>query len=160
MSDFGTPRLPPSSFTFRRIMSKSQLVSLREHLPILVLRGLFLTFAGAMGVYAIKTLPGLAGGWGSFFISGGIFFLAVVIVLFDMAIKNKKLDVISAVYFGLIIGFLLTYIVVTAISPFLDLMGGSKDDFKAADRRPEPGTMPIGKLKQQLPGTSYHSHPS
>lgn len=42
---------------------------------------------------------------------------AVITILADILVRNKRIDMISSVYFGLIVGFLLTYIVNTALTP-------------------------------------------
>ena len=52
--------------------------------------------------------------------------LAVGVVIADIHVPRKRIDTISAVYFGLLIGVLLTYILwiaVEDISPFLGCYG-------------------------------------
>lgn len=48
---------------------------------------------------------------------------AVAVILADISIKSKRIDLISSVYFGLIVGFFLTYIVSTALTPLFGMFG-------------------------------------
>jgi uncharacterized protein YacL len=50
----------------------------------------------------------------------GIVSLAVAVVVLDLLLRRKRLDTITSVYFGLIIGLFLTYILRTAFGPTLD----------------------------------------
>ncbi len=45
--------------------------------------------------------------------------IAVIVVAVDMLIRRKQLDVISSVYFGLVVGLFLAYVAGAAISPIL-----------------------------------------
>jgi len=47
----------------------------------------------------------------------GTLSLAAVVIAIDMCVKRKPLDTISAVYFGLIVGLLLTYVAGLALTP-------------------------------------------
>ncbi len=46
---------------------------------------------------------------------------ALVTIAADISIKSKRIDMISSVYFGLIVGFFLTYIVSTALTPLFGM---------------------------------------
>src|SRR5690606_41413876 len=48
--------------------------------------------------------------------------IAMVTIAIDMLLRKKRLDTISAVYFGLIVGLFLTYVAGFVLSPFLDLI--------------------------------------
>jgi len=51
-----------------------------------------------------------------------IFVIGSIAVIFaDVMIKSKRIDLISSVYFGLIVGFFLTYIVSTALTPLFGM---------------------------------------
>jgi uncharacterized protein YacL len=54
--------------------------------------------------------------WANFI---GIMALASIVVLADIYVPRKRIDTISAVYFGVLIGVLLTYILWVALSPLL-----------------------------------------
>ena len=47
---------------------------------------------------------------------------SMIVILADISIKNKRIDLISSVYFGLIVGFFLTYIVSTALTPLFGML--------------------------------------
>lgn len=50
-----------------------------------------------------------------------VFLLTVVIsIALDVSFKRKRIDVISSLYFGILIGLFLTYIVSLALAPFFD----------------------------------------
>ena len=52
----------------------------------------------------------------------GAFLLgAVATILVDVLIKQKRIDMISSVYFGLLVGLFLTYIVNLALAPLFGL---------------------------------------
>ena len=50
---------------------------------------------------------------------GGMLLLAGGVIAVDYSVGRKRLDTISAVYFGLLIGLLLTYVLKLALSPIL-----------------------------------------
>jgi len=50
---------------------------------------------------------------------GGIMALSLVVIAVDIALKRKRLDTLSAVYFGLIVGLFITYVLRLALSPIL-----------------------------------------
>ena len=50
---------------------------------------------------------------------------SVITILADVFIKNKRIDMISSLYFGLVVGFLLTYIVKVALTPLFDILSRS-----------------------------------
>lgn len=51
-----------------------------------------------------------------------VILMAVGVVVFDLLIPRKKIQTISAVYFGLIVGLLLSNLLQTALQPSLDLL--------------------------------------
>ena len=75
----------------------------------------------AIGLGLFRRLPNItqgsdATGWALLI---GIPLGAIAIVAIDVMISRKRLDVISAVYFGLIVGLFLAYIGGLALTPFL-----------------------------------------
>ena len=89
-------------------------------MPLLVLRLVFLMVAAGLGVQLAQSdalpkepsyLPAIA--------FAGVALLAVGVIFVDILVGQKKLDVITSVYFGLIIGLFLTYITKLALSPVL-----------------------------------------
>lgn len=89
-------------------------------MALLILRLVFLVVAAGLGVQLINSeafpshpsnLPPR--------ILGVVVMLSMVVIFIDFIVKRKRLDVITSVYFGLIIGLFLTYIVKLALTPVL-----------------------------------------
>jgi uncharacterized protein YacL len=53
------------------------------------------------------------------FVVPGMIGIALVVIAMDAAARQKSLEVISAVYFGLIVGLILAYVVSLALSPLI-----------------------------------------
>lgn len=77
--------------------------------------------AAGLGVRIINSQQQMPAGpaYLPWLIFGGIMLLAVAVILFDVLTPRKRLDTISAVYFGLIIGLFLTYVLQLALSSVL-----------------------------------------
>ena len=91
-----------------------------------ILRACFLLVAIGLGVSFNSSLSfGTDPDHGSRWIVWVVFAIfvlgAVATILADISIKNKRIDLISSVYFGLIVGFFLTYIVSTALTPLFGM---------------------------------------
>ena len=89
-------------------------------MALAILRCLFLMLAITLGFKLLQTdelrsenawLP-----WLGFL---GVLLLAVGVLVGDMLVRRKRLDTITAFYFGMIIGLFLTYILQIALSPLL-----------------------------------------
>lgn len=50
---------------------------------------------------------------------------AILTIVADIAVKSKRIDLISSVYFGLVVGAFLTYIVSTALTPLFGMSNHS-----------------------------------
>ena len=93
-----------------------------------ILRGVFLLIAIGLGM-SLVAVPDLAVAAdegeenpGARWVLFAIFLLgAVVTVVVDVLLKRKRIDMISSVYFGLVIGLFLTYIVDLALAPLFGL---------------------------------------
>jgi len=88
-------------------------------MALIVLRFIFILVAAGVGISVIKldefdSVLSEYPGW-SFF---GIMLLACAVIGGDIAIKHKRYDTISGVYFGLLVGLFLTYILGLASQPF------------------------------------------
>ncbi len=87
-------------------------------MALIVLRCLFLICAIGLGVSVVqsnqmpKTPIWLA--WVTVF---GFLFVSLVTVAIDIIFPRKRLDVISSVYFGIVVGLFLAYIVSLALTP-------------------------------------------
>ncbi len=89
-------------------------------MALVILRCLFVLVAAGIGVQIISSdelsrdpayLPWL--------VVGGLLLLAGVVIVIDCVVRQKQLDTITSVYFGLLIGLLLTYVLKIALSPVL-----------------------------------------
>ncbi len=90
-------------------------------MALVVLRVVFLMVAIALGVQVVRSdlwestnsfLPWLA------FL--GVMFGAACVLVADIAIRRKRLDVITAVYFGAVIGLFLSYVLQLGLTPLMD----------------------------------------
>jgi hypothetical protein len=91
-------------------------------MPLIILRFIFFLVAagGAVSLVQAKSLPKepLWLPWGIFL---GVMFISAAVVAVDALLPKKPLDVISSVYFGLLVGLFLTYIARLALAPALPL---------------------------------------
>ena len=89
-------------------------------MALIILRIVFLMVASAVGIRLIQT--GLLAGnnaWLPWLGFGGVMLLAVMVIIGDVLVRRKRLDTISAIYFGMIIGLFLTYVLKLALTPVL-----------------------------------------
>ena len=85
---------------------------------LLVVRLVFIMVASALGVSLIKeALVPADSPFLSWAAPIGMIALALAVIGIDIAIRRKQLDAISAVYFGLIIGLFLAYVLGLALNP-------------------------------------------
>ena len=87
-------------------------------MALIILRCIFLLCAGGVSVIINTSLSGTSTAvpW---FVFIGIMTLAVGIVVGDIYVPKKRIDTISSVYFGVLIGVLLTYVLSIALAPML-----------------------------------------
>lgn len=84
-------------------------------MELLIIRCLFIFIASGVGVYFVQTQT--QGGLLNFF---GVIFLAIGVIVADASLPKKRVNWISALYFGLLIGLVLTYALNLAIGPLLN----------------------------------------
>lgn len=87
-------------------------------MALTILRSVFVLVAAGLGVQLInsgtlRTDPA----WIPWVVFGGVMLLAVAVIAADAVLPRKRLDTVSAVYFGLIVGLFLTYVLRLALSP-------------------------------------------
>jgi uncharacterized protein YacL len=89
-------------------------------MALVVLRSVFLMVAVGLGFQGLRDLP-LADqpAYLPWLFFGGMMFLSVAVIAADVLVPHKHLDTMSAVYFGLIVGLFLTYVLRLALSPIL-----------------------------------------
>ncbi len=96
-----------------------------EDTGLTVLRIVFLIITGGISVFVIYSvssgenppIPLDKFGWAPYAIFFGMLLLAAGVIAFDMIIREKRLETISAVYFGLLVGLFLAYITRLALTP-------------------------------------------
>jgi uncharacterized protein YacL len=94
-------------------------------MALIILRSVFVMVAIGLAVVIITSglLPqGVT--WLPWVVFFGVLLLAVGVILGDILTPRKKLDTISAVYFGLIVGLFLAYVAGLAVAPLLPMPPG------------------------------------
>jgi uncharacterized protein YacL len=98
---------------------------------LIILRCVFLLVAAALSVTYIKSGQFPADSeWIPWVIFGGMMFLALVIIGLDISLRKKKLDTITAVYFGMLVGLILTYSLGLALAPTFQSLPIKEPDIK------------------------------
>ncbi len=89
-------------------------------MPLVVLRCVFLMVAAGLSVQLINS-PAVPQepAWLPYAVFLGVMGLSCSVIVADVLLPRKKIDILSAVYFGLIIGLFLTYVLRLALSPVL-----------------------------------------
>jgi uncharacterized protein YacL len=89
-------------------------------MALIILRAVFVVVSAGLAVQLIYSgvLP-QDREWNPMLVLGVVMLLAVCVILADILLPRKRLDVISAVYFGLVIGLFLTYVLRMALVPIL-----------------------------------------
>jgi uncharacterized protein YacL len=99
---------------------------------LLVLRCIFVMVAIGLGVLFIRSpvIP-TEPAWLSYAVFGGTLFISLSVIVLDISIRKKHLDTITAVYFGLLVGLFLTYVLSLALTPiFTSPAQLTKDEIK------------------------------
>lgn len=89
-------------------------------MPLLILRCVFLIVAAGLSVslFSSNQLP-VTPPWLPYSVFIGMMSLALGVIAVDMMFPRKHIETVSAVYFGLLIGVLLTFVVSIALTPLL-----------------------------------------
>jgi uncharacterized protein YacL len=108
-------------------------------MPLLVLRVVFMLVAIGVATLFVGLLREYTGppaiAWMIFI---GIIGLAAAVIGADVFIPRKQIEIISGIYFGLLIGVLLTYILMLALAPMLP------------EADPKSDTLPVARIVTQL----------
>lgn len=90
-------------------------------MPLLILRIVFLMVASALGYQLITSVLSQSYSTGGIYLAGlgGMLLLACAVIAVDIFVRRKRLDTITAIYFGMIIGLFLTYVLKLALSPVM-----------------------------------------
>ncbi len=88
-----------------------------ENLALAFLRFVFVIVAAGLGVRLVNS-DAVTGQpyWVLWLVFGGVMLVALASIGVDVLFRHKRLDVITAVYFGLIIGLFLTYVLQLALT--------------------------------------------
>ncbi len=107
-----------------------------NNLPLWILRTCFLIVAIGLGLSLITGTNGVSDNSHrllTWYIFGSFVLGAVVTIVADMLIANKRIDMLSSLYFGLVVGLFLTYVISLALTPVFGLLGdealGIKTDY-------------------------------
>lgn len=85
---------------------------------LIILRSVFLMVASGLGVFILSSgAISNDAPWMPWAVFLGMLAIAGSVIAVDMSVSRKQLDVISAVYFGLIVGLFLSYIAGLALTP-------------------------------------------
>ncbi len=87
-------------------------------MPLIILRCVFLLVAAGVGVSMLRSdmMPDNASSGFTIFVFSGVMALAVAAIALDMFLPRKRIDIISAVYFGTLVGLVLTFAVGLALA--------------------------------------------
>jgi len=89
-------------------------------MAIILLRAVFVSVSIGIGLFLVLSGVVPKGSpWAAWGIFGGVVLLSLGVIGVDVAVRRKRLDIISAVYFGLIVGLFLSYVVSLALTPWL-----------------------------------------
>jgi uncharacterized protein YacL len=102
-------------------------------MPLLILRIAFFLVAIGIGTLVVGLVADRGTAWLPWAAFIGTVTLAAAVIGIDIFIPAKRLDIITAVYFGLVVGVFLTYVLMLALTPLL--------------QPPEPGNIPNSTLQ-------------
>ena len=95
-------------------------------MPLIILRSVFVMVAIGIGVLLVSMLNfnGLdiseaSQWWITWGVFVGVLALAIGVITIDMVVPRKRLDIMTSVYSGLVVGLFLAYIVGLALTPLL-----------------------------------------
>ena len=102
-------------------------VERRLAMALIILRCIFILTTAGLGVFFINSgyLP-RDSEWHGWAVLGGMLLLASGVIVLDVAIRRKQLGVISSVYFGMVVGMFLAYIVRLVLEPFTPTVIGEQ----------------------------------
>ena len=97
-------------------------------MALVVLRCVFMFVAVGLTTLFVNTGMIEGGpGWLPWVVFFGVLCSAAAVIALDMIFPYKRIDVISAVYFGLIVGMILAYALSIALNPLLEFVAAYRD---------------------------------
>ena len=115
------------------------LLVLVQNMGLILLRCIFVMVSIGLGVFILNSdlVPQTSEGM-PLAVMGGMLLLSLGVIALDVAIRRKRLDTISAVYFGLIVGLFVAYVAHLALTPLFPTAEEAKEylskDLPAAAR--------------------------
>ncbi|MGV3484478.1 MAG: PIN/TRAM domain-containing protein [Planctomycetaceae bacterium] len=94
-------------------------------MALIILRCIFLICAGGASAIINASLPNGTPAHVPWLVFLTVMGLAAAVIVGDIYVPRKRIDTISAVYFGLVVGTLLTYILGIAAAPLLERSGNA-----------------------------------
>lgn len=92
-------------------------------MSLIILRCVFIICAGGASAIINSSLPNGSASHDPYVVFLAMMGIAAAVVVGDIYVPRKRIDTISAVYFGLVVGTLLTYILGIAAAPLLERSG-------------------------------------
>jgi len=90
-------------------------------MALIVLRCVFLILAVGVGATLIRSdVTPSDPAWAPWAVFLGVMVVSAAVILLDMYVPAKRIDTISAVYFGILVGLFLTYAVRLALAPLFE----------------------------------------
>jgi uncharacterized protein YacL len=86
--------------------------------------------------------------WASWLVFAGVMLVALAVIGLDVAFPRKRIDTISCVYFGLVVGLFLTYIVGIALDPLMQTLGDRL--LEGVENRDQYGNVMQGTIQLML----------
>lgn len=93
---------------------------------LIILRCVFLLVTAGIGVWVARDPGSLVkigspyySPWFAWGVFAGLMVLALGVIVADVVVRRKRLDAITAVYFGLLVGLFLTYVLRLALTPLI-----------------------------------------
>ncbi|MDP1563148.1 MAG: PIN domain-containing protein [Pirellulaceae bacterium] len=114
----------------------------RNDMILWVLRVVFILLAGSIGLtWTELDLPFLT--YGYYWILPVTLLAAVVVIAADVLIKEKRIDTLSSIYFGIIVGLFLNFMAMLALEPYFNQLVSANETNGQAIRTAVSLTMGI-----------------
>jgi len=90
-------------------------------MALILLRSVFLLVAAGVAVSFLNTdVVPADPAWLAWIVFLGVMAVAIIVIVVDAVFPRKQIDTISAVYFGMLVGLFLTYVLGVALTPLLE----------------------------------------
>ena len=91
-------------------------------MSLIILRAVFVFVSIGLGLFIVFSDVAPEGSpWMAWGIFGGVIAISLGVIGIDMGVRRKRLDIVSAVYFGLIVGLFLAWVAGLALTPLLPI---------------------------------------